>query len=101
MIIVKGTARFGAGKLGGLHAALATNIRATRAEDGCLGYNYGVDILDPDLLIVSEQWRDQAAIDSHMAAPHMAAMLGAIGPSIEAVSIKAYEASDERILMGE
>jgi quinol monooxygenase YgiN len=101
MIIVKGTARFGAGKLDGLREALAANIEATRREKGCLAYHYGVDVTDPDLLIVSEQWEDEAAIDAHMAAPHMAELMGAIGPAIEAISIKAYEARHARTLLGE
>jgi quinol monooxygenase YgiN len=101
MIIVNGTAWFGAGKLAGLRDALARNIETTRAEAGCLAYNYGVDLGDPDLLIVSEQWRDEAAIDAHMASPHMAELMAAIGGSIEAISIKAYDARHLRTLLGE
>ena len=101
MIIVTGTARFGAGKLAGLGDALARNIAATRAEAGCLAYSYGVDVLEPDLLHISEQWESMEAIDAHMAAPHMAELMGAIGPAIEAVSVKAYEARHVRNVLGE
>lgn len=101
MIIVNGTVRFAAGKLGGLREALARNIAATRAEPGCLSYSYGIDVEDPDLIHVSEQWESEAAIDAHMAAPHMAEMMAAIGPAIEAVGIKAYEARFLRNLLGE
>ena len=101
MIIVNGTVRFGTGKLDGLKADLARNIEATRAEPGCLSYNYGVDVQDADLVHVSEQWESEAAIDAHMSAPHMAEMMAAIGGAIEAVSIKAYDARFVRNVLGE
>lgn len=101
MIIVNGTVRFAADRLGDLKEALARNIAATRAEPGCLSYSYGVDIEDPDLIHVSEQWESESAIDAHMAAAHMAEMMAAIGASIEAVSIKAYDARFVRTLLGE
>jgi quinol monooxygenase YgiN len=101
MIIVNGTVRFGAGKLEGLKPALARNIAATRAEPGCLSYAYGVDVADGDLVHVSEQWESEAAIDAHMAAPHMAEMMATIGGAIEAVSIKAYDARFVRNVLGE
>jgi quinol monooxygenase YgiN len=101
MIIVNGTVRFAAGRIDGLRAALTRNVAATRAEAGCLSYSYAVDVEDPDLVHVSEQWESEAAIDAHMAAPHMAEMMGAVGPAIEAVSIKAYEARFVRNVLGE
>ena len=47
-------------------------LTGTRAEDGCLAYSYAVDVQDPGLIRVFEAWRDQAALDAHFAAPHMA-----------------------------
>ena len=78
MIIVKGEVRFGEGEIERLRPAFAKNIAATRAENGCEGYAYAVDVGDPDLLHVAEQWRDEAAIEAHMGAPHgrIAAALG-------------------------
>jgi hypothetical protein len=43
----------------------------------------------------------EAAIDAHMAAPHMAEMMAATGGAIEADSIKAYEARFIRNVPGE
>ncbi len=36
-----------------------------RAEDGCIRYDYYVPLGDPDGLLLSEGWRDQAALDAH------------------------------------
>lgn len=102
MIIVNGTVRFGAGEIDRLREAMARNIEATRAEEGCEHYAYAVDISDPDLLHVSERWSDDEAIGRHMASPHMAEFMGVIGASkVEAISIKAYEASFLRNVLGE
>ena len=47
-------------------------VTASRAEDGCLEYSYAEDILEPGLIHVSERWRDQAALQAHFGADHMA-----------------------------
>jgi len=101
MIICRGEARFGEGEIERLKDALAANIAATRAEDGCEGYVYAVDISDPNLLHISEQWRDQAAVDAHMGAPHMAALMAALGGAkIESIHVGAYEAHFLKTLLG-
>lgn len=102
MIIVNGTVRFGAGEIDRLRDAMARNVEATRAEEGCEHYAYAVDISDPNLLHVSERWSDDAAIERHMTSPHMGSFMGEIGASqVEAISIKAYEASFLRNVLGE
>ena len=47
-------------------------ITATRAEDGCVEYAYGEDVIDPGLVHVKELWRDQASLDLHFASRHIA-----------------------------
>ena len=102
MIIVNGTVRFGAGEIDRLREAMARNVEATRAEEGCEHYSYSVDISDPNLLHVAERWSDDAAIERHMGSPHMAAFMAEVGASkVEAMSIKAYEASFLRNVLGE
>lgn len=44
---------------------------ATRAEDGCLAYSYAADVVDDCLFLGVEEWRDAAALNAHLAAPHM------------------------------
>ena len=102
MIIVNGTVRFGAGEIERLKDAMARNVEATRAEEGCEHYAYAVDIGDPNLLHVAERWCDDSAIERHMASPHMGAFMAEIGASkVEAISIKAYEASFLRNVLGD
>ena len=102
MIIVTGTVRFGTGEIERLRDDLARNISATRQEAGCDHYAYGVDLEDPNLLHVSERWLDEAAMDSHMGTPHMAALMQVLGgATIEGMSIRAYRADYLKTVLGE
>lgn len=101
MIMVKGEVRFGDGEIGRLTPAFERNIAATRAEPGCARYSYAVDVLDPNLLHVAEEWSDEAAIDAHMQSAHMGELMAALGAArIEALRIDAYDAHFLRNIMG-
>lgn len=100
MIIVLGEVRFGEGEIERLKGALAGNVESSRAEEGCERYAYGVALGDPNLLLISEAWRDQAALDAHSARiPELMAPLA--NADIKAISIKAYEASFLQNVMGD
>ena len=100
MMIVMGTARMGPGEIDRLQPALAAYIERVRQRDGCISYNYARDLNDPDLLHIIEQWRDDAAIDAHMA--QMEDILDVLGGAkIESMNVPAYEAAYKRTLVGE
>ena len=71
MILVAGTVRVAQGGLDKVREAMETVLAATRQEDGCIKYAYARDLLEPDLMHVSELWRDADALRAHGAAPHM------------------------------
>jgi quinol monooxygenase YgiN len=71
MILVIGTVRIAAGAFDEAQPAMAKVIAATRAEDGCIQYAYARDVLDPELIHVSETWRDREALHAHFTTPHM------------------------------
>ena len=71
-IIIAGTVRIPPENLAAFRPHQDAMLAASRAEDGCLTYSYAVDVQDPGLIRVFEAWRDQAAIDAHFKAPHMA-----------------------------
>jgi len=100
MIIVMGEVRFGDGEIERLKGALAHNVDSSRAEEGCERYAYGADLADPNLLLITEAWRDQAALDAHNARiPELMAPLA--NAEIKSISIKAYQASFLQNVMGE
>jgi quinol monooxygenase YgiN len=71
MILVIGTVRVADGAFDRAAGAMAKVIAETRKEAGCLQYAYARDVLDPDLIHISETWRDRAALQAHFTTPHM------------------------------
>jgi quinol monooxygenase YgiN len=101
MIIAKGEVRFGAGEIARLTPAFEKNIAATRAEPGCAAYSYAVDLIDPNLLHVAEEWSGEEAVDAHMQSPHMGELMAALGSAtIESIRIDAYDAHFLRNILG-
>jgi quinol monooxygenase YgiN len=72
MLLITGTFRVRPEKLAEARPVMEAMILASRAEDGCLGYAYAVDLLDSGLVHVAEAWRDQAALDAHFSSAHIA-----------------------------
>jgi quinol monooxygenase YgiN len=52
-------------------AFAAGMVRSTHVESGCMHYAFGLDILQPNRLLLSERWRDAGALVAHFEAPHM------------------------------
>jgi quinol monooxygenase YgiN len=95
VIVIMGTVRIPEGALDTARPAMAAMLAASRAEDGCLAYNYAQDVLDARVIHISERWRDRAALDAHFRTPHMAewrAQFGAIGVTDR--DLKLYESDD-------
>jgi quinol monooxygenase YgiN len=101
MIAVMGTARFAPGEIGRQYGVMAAMIAATCAEDGCVQYIYARDVTDTDRLIISELWRDEAALTAHFATPHMATLKAALGAAtVLSLNVKRYEIANTAQLMG-
>ena len=61
------------------------------------GYDYAVDMLEPDLMRVRELWRDEQALKDHFATPHMAAFLKGLRELRPvSVTVKCHELGPER-----
>ena len=101
MIVVMGEVRMGDGEIDRLQPDMATQMAATHAEDGCEQYIFSRDVTDPNLLLVTERWRDEAALNAHMKAPHMAVFNAVISrANIIKANIKRYDVSGISQLMG-
>jgi quinol monooxygenase YgiN len=97
MLVVLAEARFDASQMDKVRAVARPMIEASRAEPGCSGYDYAVDMLEPDLMRVRELWRDEQALKDQFATPHMAAFLKGLR-ELRPVSVivKCYELGPER-----
>jgi quinol monooxygenase YgiN len=65
-----------------IQAALARVVPATRAEDGCEDYGCYEDTQRPGRYVFVERWRDQGALERHLATAHMAEWMTVAGPRL-------------------
>ena len=61
-----------------LQALLAEQVAPTRAEPGCINYEFHVDPADPCCFVFYENWQTQADLDSHLDMPHLKPLFGQI-----------------------
>ncbi|HQT47422.1 MAG TPA: putative quinol monooxygenase [Acidocella sp.] len=67
------------GQADALRQALRVLVHATRTEPGCLDYALHEDIKSLGSFFIHETYQNQAAVDAHMAAPHLALALSIAG----------------------
>ena len=95
MIVVVGQFRLPAARMDEARPVMAKVMLATRAEAGCVEYNYAEDVLDPGLIRVSELWHSRAQLAGHLATPHMALWVQErAGLGLTERSISVFEADD-------
>jgi quinol monooxygenase YgiN len=61
---------------------LAQAAAASRGDAGCVSYAFHRDLEDPDRYVSVEVWEDQASLDAHFVAPHLAQLFGALGDKL-------------------
>lgn len=99
MIVVIGQFRLAAEHMESARPLMAKVMLATRAEDGCVEYNYAEDVLDPGLIRVSEVWHSRAQLHAHLKTAHMVTWGEeriALGLSGRAITV--FEADDGVLL---
>jgi quinol monooxygenase YgiN len=77
-----------------LEAAKA-GMAASRGEDGCEEYVMAADPMEPDRVVLSERWRDRAALDAHLAGLGG----GGGGPKPTSVSIEVHEVASTETMV--
>jgi quinol monooxygenase YgiN len=101
MIVIMGFIKTAAGEADRLQPVLSTMMAESEKEDGCIRYVFSRVVNDPDEIVISELWRDQAALAAHFKTPHMASFNAAIaGAKILHVSVKQYDGTCAVTLMG-
>jgi len=75
-----------------LLAILAAQVAPTRAEPGCINYDFHVDAKDPCVFMFYENWRSKADLDAHLKMPHLKPLLGRVDELLaRPVEITFYE----------
>lgn len=99
-VLVTGTIDFDPAKRDDAIAAVTKCMEATRAEAGCEHYAFSGDFTDLGRLYVSERWASQEAMDTHMATPHLAELMGAMGSlGVTAASLTKWDGATASTLM--
>lgn len=95
MIILAGHLKTSPDLVEELAAALASLVPATLLEDGCLNYHFAIDDKAAGTILVYERWRDQDALNTHLALPAIGAVLGGWADRIE-IAVRKFDADNER-----
>jgi quinol monooxygenase YgiN len=54
-----------------LLSILAAQVAPSRAEPGCINYDFHADADDPCCFVFYENWHRQADLDAHLKQPHV------------------------------
>jgi len=63
-------------KVDEVKALLLSLVAPTRAEAGCIKYDLLQSTSDPAQFTFDEEWTSDAALDAHLATPHVSGALG-------------------------
>jgi quinol monooxygenase YgiN len=101
MIHVIAAVRVVPGKRDDFLALLKRNVPAVRAESGCIEYLPTVDAdaglpaqqKDADVVTLIERWEDVAALQRHLAAPHMLVYRKRVKNLVKSISVQVLRAA--------
>lgn len=95
MIVVNAILRASAENIAANKTAIATMETASRAEAGCHDYTFSVELNDPTVLRITEQWESTEALAAHFKTSHMADFQAALEANPPAgVEAKFYEVTE-------
>ena len=99
MIIVTARARVQPDQREVAIAAAEDMRKQTVDEPGCIDYRFWSATDDPNTILAFEQWEEQAALETHLAAPHTMAFLAQIGSVVDGpADVTRFEVSSHRPL---
>lgn len=92
MIVVIATLTGKPDKRDEIAAALSKAAAASRGDAGCVSYAFHRDLEDDDRYVSVEVWQDQASLDAHFQAPHLAELFAVMGDLVVgAPAIETYQ----------
>lgn len=96
MIIITGYVRIRADALATIKPAMGKILTASRAEAGCINYDYSVDVEDEGRIFIQEKWKSWADLEQHMKQPHIAPWRAAMQEAgVHDRNLRAWEVQDE------
>ena len=99
MIVVTGRVRIPKDRRDAFRAVATEMCNASRGDDGCLGYRVYEDLEQPDRYVFIEEWRDDAALQSHFSQAHTTKFMRALLPMLgEAADALFHTVAQTRVL---
>jgi quinol monooxygenase YgiN len=92
VLLVMGYMRVRSADIARLQGPIARQAAAVREFHGCEHYAFGHDLLESDLLRISERWRTRTAQSAHLIGDHMVEFnIGMRAANIVATQVDSYE----------
>ena len=98
MLIIVGHIYIEPADVAAFRAEMATFGEAARARYGCQFFAVALSDSAAGRMLVAERWRDQAALDAHLAAEETTAFVARWGSRIKS-DVAKFDAANERGLM--
>ncbi|RWI36097.1 putative quinol monooxygenase [Mesorhizobium sp.] len=74
-----------------LRQILSGFVEPTRAEEGCINYDFHVDADDPCTFVFYENWRSKADLQRHLVMPHLKPLFDRLEELLaKPIEIKSY-----------
>lgn len=98
MLVIHAEIRIPADEVDTLAAVARPMCEKSEAEEGCHLYAFSVDVSEPGLVRITEEWESQEALDAHFQTPHMgdfqAGMAGLTSPNVKATKFMVSSSED-------
>jgi quinol monooxygenase YgiN len=99
MIVVTGRVRIAAENREHFVEVATAMCAASREEDGCGGYRVYADLEQDERYVFVEEWRDDEALQRHIAHPHTPEFMSALVPLLaEPADVLFHETASSRRL---
>ena len=94
MIFVSGRIELDPAHVDAFIAAISVLVEPTRKEKGCSIYAIARDVIDTNVLWISEEWETEEDLDVHLATPHVADFLAKVAAlTIISMDARKYQVS--------
>ena len=100
MIFVQGWIRIASKDVDDIIPAARVMMMETNEEPGCLHYSFAKDVVENNLIHISERWDCEDNLKAHFQTPHMAEFNAAMSEvTIVSADIRMYSGDEVKVMM--
>jgi quinol monooxygenase YgiN len=99
MIVLHVTLEFAPEDVDAYSRGLPDLAARTRAEEGCIEYGFARDLLNPNLVQVTECWTSEEALERHKQTDHFRQFIANMPPLVK-MSYRGYVAQPDQSVIG-